>query len=173
MFSGLPPLHAAQRRPTGTPPPLPHPFRVSTTAWLMLAAAIVACIFLFSAHTQWLGLDDRANTGFLRLLAKVRTPWLTDVAGVIKAAAAGGVTALGLVVVALIMIFRRWRHLRRTRLRKSSAGCCRLPTDRPIFDSASFRADSVPLSRRSQSRSVIAVLEGRDLERDEQARPWC
>ena len=90
MFSGLPPLHAAQRRPTGAPPPLPHPFRVSTTAWLMLAVAIVACIFLFSANTQWLGLDDRANAGFLRLLAKVRTPWLTDVAGGIKAAAAGG-----------------------------------------------------------------------------------
>jgi membrane-associated phospholipid phosphatase len=103
---------ARQRRPTGAPPPLPHPFRVSTTAWLVLAVAIVACIFLFSAHTQWLGLDDRANTGFLRLLAKARTPWLTDVAGGIKAAGSGwGVTALGLAVVALMMIFRRWRHL--------------------------------------------------------------
>jgi membrane-associated phospholipid phosphatase len=103
---------ARQRRPTGAPPPLPHPFRVSTTAWLVLAVAIVACIFLFSAHTQWLGFDDRANTGFLRLLAKARTPWLTDVAGGIKAAGSGwGVTALGLAVVALIMVFRRWRHL--------------------------------------------------------------
>jgi tRNA A-37 threonylcarbamoyl transferase component Bud32 len=103
---------ARQRRPTGAPPPLPHPFRVSTTAWLVLAVAIVACIFLFSAHTQWLGFDDRANTDFLRLLAKARTPWLTDVAGGIKAAGSGwGVTALGLAVVALIMVFRRWRHL--------------------------------------------------------------
>ena len=28
---------ARQRRPTGAPPPLPHPVRVSTTAWLVLA----------------------------------------------------------------------------------------------------------------------------------------
>src|SRR5205823_11622491 len=40
---------ARQRRPTGALPPLPHPFRVSTTAWLVQAVAVVACIFLFSA----------------------------------------------------------------------------------------------------------------------------
>ena len=103
---------ARQRRPTGAPPPLPHPFTVSTTAWLVLAVVIVACAFLFSAHTPWLGLGDRANTWFLRLLAEVRTPWLTDVARGIKAAGCGwGVTVLGLSVVALTMIFRRWRHL--------------------------------------------------------------
>ena len=39
-----------QRRPTGAPPPLPHPVRVSTTAWLVLAVMIVACAFLFSAQ---------------------------------------------------------------------------------------------------------------------------
>ena len=32
------PRTARQRRPTGAPPPLPHPFTVSTTAWLLLAA---------------------------------------------------------------------------------------------------------------------------------------
>jgi membrane-associated phospholipid phosphatase len=103
---------ARQRRPTGAPPPLPHPVRVSTTAWLVLAVVIVACAFLFSAETPWLRADDRANTWILRLLAQARTPWLTDVAGAIKAAGSGwGVTALGLSVVALTMIFRRWRHL--------------------------------------------------------------
>jgi hypothetical protein len=103
---------ARQRRPTGAPPPLPHPVRVSTTAWLVLAVVIVACAFLFSAETPWLRVDDRANTWLLRLLAQVRTPWLTDVAGGIKAAGSGwGVTVLGLSVVALTMAFRRWRHL--------------------------------------------------------------
>src|SRR5712664_240594 len=47
---------ARQRRPTGAPPPLPHPFRVTTTAWLLLAVAIVTCAFLFSQPTAWLRL---------------------------------------------------------------------------------------------------------------------
>jgi tRNA A-37 threonylcarbamoyl transferase component Bud32/membrane-associated phospholipid phosphatase len=103
---------ARQRRPTGAPPPLPHPVRVSTTAWLVLAVVLVTCAFLFSAETPWLRVDDRADTWFLRLLAQVRTPWLTDVAGGIKAAGSGwGVTVIGLSVVVLTMVFRRWRHL--------------------------------------------------------------
>jgi tRNA A-37 threonylcarbamoyl transferase component Bud32 len=78
----------------------------------VLAVLIVTCAFLFSAHTLWLGFDDRANAWFLRLLAEVRTPWLTDLAEGIKAAGGGwGVTAVGLSVVLLTMVFRRWRHL--------------------------------------------------------------
>ena len=80
---------ARQRRPTGAPPPLPHPFRVSTTAWLVLAVVIVACAFLFSEHTPWLRVDDRANTWLLRQFAAVRTPWLTDLAAGIKAVGGG------------------------------------------------------------------------------------
>src|SRR5262245_57535204 len=103
---------ARQRRPTGAPPPLPHPVRVTTTAWLVLAVVIVTCAFLFTAQTPWLRVADQTNTWILRLLAEARTPWLTDVAGGIKAAGSGwGVTVLGLSVVALTMIFRRWRHL--------------------------------------------------------------
>ena len=100
-----------QRRPTGAPPPLPHPVRVSTTAWLLLAVVLVASAFLFSEQTAWLRLDDRANTWFLRLLADVRTPWLTDVATGIKAAGTGWQVAVGLSAVVLTMVFRRWRHL--------------------------------------------------------------
>src|SRR5215468_5530878 len=103
---------ARQRRPTGAPPPLPHPVRVSTTAWLVLAVLILTGAFLISAHSPWLGRGDRVSTRLLRLLAEVRTPWLTDIARGIKAAGSGwGVTVLGLSVVALTMVFRRWRHL--------------------------------------------------------------
>jgi membrane-associated phospholipid phosphatase len=101
-----------QRRPTGAPPPLPHPIAISTTAWLLLAVVILAGAFLVSERTPWLRLGDRANTWFLRLLAEARTPWLTDVATVIKVAGSGwGVTVVGLSVVVLTMVFRRWRHL--------------------------------------------------------------
>src|SRR5580704_14515945 len=101
-----------RRRPTGAPPPLPHPISVNTTAWVLLAVIIVACAFLFSEITPWLRVGDQANTWVLLRLADVRTPWLTDVANGINAAGSGwGITVLGGSVVVLIMIFRRWRHL--------------------------------------------------------------
>ncbi len=101
-----------QRRPTGTPPPLAHPISVSTTAWLVLLAVIMAGTILISQQASWLRVDDRLNTGALRLLSAGRAWWLTDVANGIKVAGSGwGVTALGLSVVALTMAFRRWRHL--------------------------------------------------------------
>src|SRR5215475_4701551 len=102
-----------QRRPTGAPPPLPHPISISTTAWLLFAVLIVTAAFLFSERTPWLRLGDQASTWFLRLIADVRTPWLTDFARAIQSAGAvwASVTAVGLSVVVLTMIFRRWRHL--------------------------------------------------------------
>jgi hypothetical protein len=101
-----------QRRPTGAPPPLPHPFAVSTAAWLVLGAVVIAGAFLAAKHTPWLRVDDRFSTWVLGWLAGMRTPWLTDVASGINVAGSGwGATALGLSVVALTMAFRRWRHL--------------------------------------------------------------
>jgi tRNA A-37 threonylcarbamoyl transferase component Bud32/membrane-associated phospholipid phosphatase len=101
-----------QRRPTGAPPPLPHPIAVSTTAWVLLAVLIVAFAFVFSEITPWRRSGDQANSWVLLRLADVRTPWLTDVANAINAAGSGwGATVFGVSVVVLIMIFRRWRHL--------------------------------------------------------------
>jgi membrane-associated phospholipid phosphatase/tRNA A-37 threonylcarbamoyl transferase component Bud32 len=101
-----------QRRPTGAPPPLPHPVTITTTAWLVLGAVVLAGAFLASQHTPWLRIDDRASTWVLRLLAGIRTPWLTDVAnGINVAGSSWGATVLGLSVVALTIAFRRWRHL--------------------------------------------------------------
>ena len=101
-----------QRRPTGAPPPLPHPFAVSTAAWLGLALAVLAIAFLVSLHSPALRADDRFSTWVLRLLAGIRTPWLTDIATGLKNAGSGwGVTVIGFLAVALMMVFRRWRHL--------------------------------------------------------------
>jgi membrane-associated phospholipid phosphatase len=101
-----------KRRPTGAPPPLPHPITISTTAWLLLAVIIVAGAFLFSGLTPWLRLGDGTSTWILRRLADVRTPWLTDLARSVNAVGSGwAVTGLALAVVLLTMVFRRWRHL--------------------------------------------------------------
>jgi hypothetical protein len=101
-----------QRRPTGAPPPLPHPVAITTTAWVVVAAVGLSAAFVASQHTPWLRVEDRASTWMLRQLAGIRTPWLTDVANAIKVAGTGwGVTVLGASVVVLTMVFRRWRHL--------------------------------------------------------------
>ena len=105
-------LARRERRPTGAPPPLPHPIAVSTTVWLIVAVVSVAAAFLVSEQRSWLRLGDRANTWFLRLLADVRTSWLTDVTNAIKVIGTGwGATVIGLSVVVLALIFRRRRHL--------------------------------------------------------------
>jgi membrane-associated phospholipid phosphatase/tRNA A-37 threonylcarbamoyl transferase component Bud32 len=67
---------------------------------------------VFSEITPWRRVGDQGSTWVLLRLAEVRTPWLTDVANGINAAGTGwGITVLGLSVVVLIIIFRRWRHL--------------------------------------------------------------
>ena len=59
-----------QRRPTGAPPPLPHPVTITTTAWLVLVAMGLAGAFLAAQHTPWLRIDDQASTSVLRLLTE-------------------------------------------------------------------------------------------------------
>ena len=100
------------RRPTGAPPPLPHPVSVTTKAWLVLAVVVLAGVIVISVRAPSLRLDDQVNSAVLRLFARARTPWLTGVARGISAAGSGwGATVLGLSAVALMMVFRRWRHL--------------------------------------------------------------
>jgi membrane-associated phospholipid phosphatase len=100
-----------QRRPTGAPPPLPRRIRVSTTAWLALAAILVSGAFLVSERTPWRRSVDQAGTWVLRQLAAVRTPWLTHLANGINVAGLDWPPYIGLAVVLLIIVFRRWRHL--------------------------------------------------------------
>jgi len=101
-----------QRRPTGSPPPLPRKISMSTAAWLALAFLFLAAFILFSQHTPALRIGDRVDMWVLSLLAKLRTPWLTDVLNGIKVAGSSwGITVLGFIAVGLMMVFRRWRHL--------------------------------------------------------------
>jgi hypothetical protein len=101
-----------RRRPTGAPPPLPHPVSVTTRAWLVLVVVVLAGVILISVRAPSLRLDNQVNSAVLRLFARARTPWLTDVANGISAAGSGwGATVVGLSAVVLTIGFRRWRHL--------------------------------------------------------------
>ena len=100
-----------QRRPTGAPPPLPRHIAVTTTAWLVLAAILVAGAFLVSGRAPWRAVVDQANTWLLQQLATVRTPWLTHVANGINTAGLYWHPVIGVIAALLIMVFRRWRHL--------------------------------------------------------------
>ena len=100
-----------QRRPSGTPPPLPRRIGPSTTAWLALAAILVSAAFLVSERTPWQRAVDQASTWLLRQLAAVRTPGLTGPADWINTTGSTWHPAIGVVVVLLVIVFRRWRHL--------------------------------------------------------------
>jgi len=100
-----------QRRPTGAPPPLPRQIPASTTAWLVLAAIAVTGAFLASALRPWRRVDDHASGWLLGKLAAVRTPWLTDLANGINDIGVHWHPLVGIAVVVLVIIFRRWRHL--------------------------------------------------------------
>jgi tRNA A-37 threonylcarbamoyl transferase component Bud32 len=101
-----------RRRPTGAPPPLPHPVSVTTRAWLVLVVVVLAGVIVISLRAPSLRLDDQLNTAVLRFFARARTPWLTDVANGISAAGTGwAATVIGLSAVVLTVVFRRWRHL--------------------------------------------------------------
>ena len=101
---GLPSDSAAQRarrqrRPTGAPPPLPHPIAISTTAWLPLAVVTLAGAFC-SERTSWLrwGTGPTPDAG---LIAGVRTPWHRRRRRDKAASLPRAVTVIGLSVVAL------------------------------------------------------------------------
>ena len=100
-----------QRRPTGAPPPLPRRIGPSTTAWLALAAIMVSGAFLVSERTPWLRTGDQASTWLLRQLAAVRAPGLTATANWINTTGVTWHPAIGVAVVLVLVVFRRWRHL--------------------------------------------------------------
>ena len=103
---------ARRRRPTGAPPPLPHPVSVTTTAWLVAVVVVLAGAIVVSLRAPSLRLDDQVNAAVLRFFARARTPWLTGAAhGIVAAGSGWGATVVGLSAVVLTMVFRRWRHL--------------------------------------------------------------
>jgi hypothetical protein len=101
-----------QRRPTGAAPPLPRKLGVSGTFWLGMAVYVGILGVLLLRVDAILRLSDQIETWWLQQLAAIRVGWLTSIMEGIKVAGSSwGVTIVGLGLVVLLMVFRRWRHL--------------------------------------------------------------
>jgi membrane-associated phospholipid phosphatase/tRNA A-37 threonylcarbamoyl transferase component Bud32 len=99
-----------RRRPTGTPPPLPRSIGSTGRAWLAAGVLIVVLgsIWLRTAPS----FIDRIDSAILERLAQLRTPWLTSLARWINTISSNwGLALVGLTTAALVIAFRRFRHL--------------------------------------------------------------
>jgi tRNA A-37 threonylcarbamoyl transferase component Bud32 len=101
-----------RRRPSGEPPPLPRQLHASGKGWLLLVGVVAVAGVAIGTVRPVAVAADVADNAVLRAFVSIRTPWLT------RAARAAGVlsTPLGVLAVwwatlAVLLIWRRWRHL--------------------------------------------------------------
>jgi tRNA A-37 threonylcarbamoyl transferase component Bud32 len=100
-----------RRRPTGAPPPLPRKLGTSGKVWLGLSGLLAIALVGFVARGQPL-LAVEFETWVLQSIASLRTDWLTSVMRVLAAVSSGwSISIIGWGMLALLILFRRWRHL--------------------------------------------------------------
>ncbi len=101
-----------RRRPTGAPAPLPRKLGLSGSLWLGMMAWIAIVTVLLLRFDPVLHLSNDIETWWMVRVASIRSGWLTHIMRAVKIAGSSwGVTVLGLGLVGLLMIYRRWRHL--------------------------------------------------------------
>jgi membrane-associated phospholipid phosphatase len=101
-----------RRRPTGAPPPLPKNVGQTGKWWLIALAVFSLWLGVLVLVPQVRRQTYRFDTEVLQFLSSMRTSWLTDVVSFLDRLATGwALTAVAMTLLALQMIFRRWRHL--------------------------------------------------------------
>jgi tRNA A-37 threonylcarbamoyl transferase component Bud32/membrane-associated phospholipid phosphatase len=101
----------SRRRPSGEPPPLPRHLNASGKFWLGLSAVVLA-MWVVVVVTGTVTVFDVVDTRILQAIAEVRSPALTDVAQVAGLlASAKAIHVIWVSNLALLAVFRRWRHL--------------------------------------------------------------
>ena len=105
--------HAGRRRrPSGAPPPLPRSLGSTGKGWLALILAVVAVLILARLFAGVRRLIEQVDTAILLAIARIRTPWLTDVfKGIDRIGLGWSFTVLALALIVALLVFRRWRHL--------------------------------------------------------------
>ena len=121
-LEGVPSAHDARtlgeassrrrRRPTGAPPPLPKRIGRSGKWWVVALVVFSVWLLVVVLVPEVRRQTYRIDTEILQSIASLRTEWLTDVATAIDRLATGwAITIVGLSLLVLQMVFRRWRHL--------------------------------------------------------------
>jgi membrane-associated phospholipid phosphatase/tRNA A-37 threonylcarbamoyl transferase component Bud32 len=104
----VPDVAHRQRRPTGTPPPLPKTIGFTGKLWLgaMFVVVVSGCAALHFTTAPF----DAIDAPLIRAITALRVSWLNSLFGAINW---GGIDLAiwGLITVALVAWFRRWRHL--------------------------------------------------------------
>jgi tRNA A-37 threonylcarbamoyl transferase component Bud32 len=103
-----------RRRPSGEPPPLPRQLHTSGKGWLLLVGvAVVAGVLVGNVRPTAVAADV-VDHAVLSVFVAIRTPWLTQTAravGVLSNPAPLGMYAIWWATLAVLVIWRRWRHL--------------------------------------------------------------
>jgi tRNA A-37 threonylcarbamoyl transferase component Bud32 len=101
-----------RRRPSGEAPPLPRQINTSGAWWLVLVLGVGALCAILAVFPGALTAVDIADHAVLNRLVEVRTAWLTRLMKVLGAPATGvALQLVWLVNLAILVIWRRWRHL--------------------------------------------------------------
>jgi hypothetical protein len=96
-----------RRRPSGEPPPLPKP-----AWWPRYVRVLVVTIVVGALLAAWYEFVSTPDGRVMRWLADHRTDWLTDVAKVFSwLATQPAIVALRVVLVIVLVVFKRWRHV--------------------------------------------------------------
>ena len=103
-------LRGRRRRPSGEPPPLPRHIDHSIR-WYLLLAGVAGVLWAGMSVPAILGLITRADLTVLRAVATVRTAWLTRLMLDVNALASPWVRLVLFGTMAVLVAFRRFRHL--------------------------------------------------------------
>jgi membrane-associated phospholipid phosphatase/tRNA A-37 threonylcarbamoyl transferase component Bud32 len=100
-----------RRRPSGEPPPLPRSLNTSGRWWLGLSGLLVL-LWVVVIATGSLPVVDVVDTRVLQAISRARSPALTQIAEVAGLLATPiAVKGIWLVNMAVLVAFRRWRHM--------------------------------------------------------------
>ena len=101
-----------RRRPSGAAPPLPRQLNVSGWGWLVLAFTVVVfCVVILVSRRAAFYLLV-ADHFLLSRFAELRTPWLTTLMRTLGSLATSeALLVVWWVIVAVLVVWRRWRHL--------------------------------------------------------------